>query len=235
MTERLQKIIAAAGICSRRTAEEYLRQGRVSVNDKTVVLGDKADPEKDRICLDGKEIRPMTEKTYVMLHKPRGYTCTLRDAHAAHPVTELVDCGARVYPVGRLDKDSEGLLLLTDDGDFMQALTHPKYRVDKVYLVWVTGMENGSLERLRAVNQLDGEPVVPAEVEILKREGGQALLQMTIHQGKNRQIRRMCAAVGLAVTRLKRIEEHGLSLGELPLGQWRYLTSEEILTLRGER
>lgn len=235
MTERLQKIIAAAGICSRRTAEEYLRQGRISVNGEAAALGDKADPEKDRICLDGKEIRPLTEKTYVMLHKPRGYTCTLRDTHVAHPVTELVDCGARVYPVGRLDKDSEGLLLLTDDGDFTQALTHPKYQVDKVYLVWVTGMAEESLERLCAVDQLDGESIAPAEVALLKREDGQALLQMTIHQGKNRQIRRMCAAVGLTVTRLKRIEEHGLSLGNLPLGQWRYLTSEEILTLRGER
>ena len=235
MTERLQKIIAAAGICSRRTAEEYLRQGRISVNGEAAALGDKADPEKDRICLDGKEIRPLTEKTYVMLHKPRGYTCTLRDTHVAHPVTELVDCGARVYPVGRLDKDSEGLLLLTDDGDFTQALTHPKYQVDKVYLVWVTGMAEESLERLCAVDQLDGESIAPAEVALLKREDGQALLQMTIHQGKNRQIRRMCAAVGLTVTRLKRIEEHGLSLGDLPLGQWRYLTNEEILMLRGER
>ena len=231
----MQKIIAAAGICSRRTAEEYLRQGRVSVNGETAALGGKADPEKDRICLDGKEIRPTAEKTYIMLHKPRGYTCTLRDPHAAHPVSELVDCGARVYPVGRLDKDSEGLLLLTDDGDFMQALTHPKYQVDKVYLVWVAGMDNESLERLRGVDELEGEPILPAQVEAVKCEGGQALLQMTIHQGKNRQIRRMCAAVGLTVTRLKRIEEHGLSLGELPLGQWRYLTNEEILMLRGER
>ena len=231
----MQKIIAAAGICSRRTAEEYLRQGRVSVNGETAALGGKADPEKDRICLDGKEIRPTAEKTYIMLHKPRGYTCTLRDTHAAHPVSELVDCGARVYPVGRLDKDSEGLLLLTDDGDFAQSLTHPKYQVDKVYLVWVAGMDNESLERLRGVDELEGEPILPAQVEAVKCEGGQALLQMTIHQGKNRQIRRMCAAVGLTVTRLKRIEEHGLSLGELPLGQWRYLTNEEILMLRGER
>lgn len=231
----MQKIIAAAGICSRRTAEEYLRQGRVSVNGETAALGGKADPEKDRICLDGKEIRPTAEKTYIMLHKPRGYTCTLRDTHAAHPVSELVDCGARVYPVGRLDKDSEGLLLLTDDGDFAQSLTHPKYQVDKVYLVWVAGMDNESLERLRGVDELEGEPILPAQVEAVKCEGGQALLQMTIHQGKNRQIRRMCAAVGLTVTRLKRIEEHDLSLGELPLGQWRYLTNEEILMLRGER
>ena len=231
----MQKIIAAAGICSRRTAEEYLRQGRVSVNGETAALGGKADPEKDRICLDGKEIRPTAEKTYIMLHKPRGYTCTLRDTHAAHPVSELVDCGARVYPVGRLDKDSEGLLLLTDDGDFAQSLTHPKYQVDKVYLVWVAGMDNESLERLRGVDELEGEPILPAQVEAVKCEGGQALLQMTIHQGKNRQIRRMCAEVGLTVTRLKRIEEHGLSLGELPLGQWRYLTNEEILMLRGER
>ena len=231
----MQKIIAAAGICSRRTAEEYLRQGRVSVNGETAALGGKADPGKDRICLDGKEIRPTAEKTYIMLHKPRGYTCTLRDTHAAHPVSELVDCGARVYLVGRLDKDSEGLLLLTDDGDFAQSLTHPKYQVDKVYLVWVAGMDNESLERLRGVDELEGEPILPAQVEAVKCEGGQALLQMTIHQGKNRQIRRMCAAVGLTVTRLKRIEEHGLSLGELPLGQWRYLTNEEILMLRGER
>lgn len=232
MTERLQKIIAGAGVCSRRTAEEYLRQGRVSVNGKAAALGDSADPERDRICLDGKIVSPTAEKTYIMLHKPRGYTCTLRDAHVAHPVTELVDCTARVYPVGRLDKDSEGLLLLTDDGDFMQMLTHPGFRVDKVYLVWVTGMTDGSLLRLREMRLLDGEPIAPAQVEAVNEKNGQALLQMTIHQGKNRQIRRMCAAAGLTVTRLKRIEEHGLSLGKLPLGQWRYLTDAEILMLR---
>ena len=233
MTERIQKLIAASGLCSRRQAEEYLCTGRVTVNGTVVSLGDKADGEKDRICVDGKEIHFTEEKIYILLHKPRGYTCTLKDAHAKHPVTELVDCGKRVYPVGRLDQDSEGLLLLTNDGAFMQAMTHPRHEVDKVYEVWVTGMTARCVEKLRSMTSLDGEPIAPAQVEVLHSSGTQALLRMTIHQGKNRQIRRMCARVGLSVTRLKRVAEHGLSLGELPLGQWRCLTGEELLLLKG--
>lgn len=234
MTERLQKIIAAAGICSRRAAEDYLRQGRVTVNGRTAVLGDKADPEADTIALDGRPVGRPEAPVYVLLHKPRGYTCTLQDVHAEHLVTELVDCGRRVFPVGRLDKDSEGLLLLTNDGAFMQAMTHPKGEINKVYEVWVAGMAEDSISRLAKMDELDGEPIASAEVELLHRDGGQALLRMTIHQGKNRQIRRMCARVGLTVTRLKRVQEHTLRLGTLPLGQWRYLTQEEILALKGE-
>ena len=234
MTERLQKIIAAAGICSRRAAEDYLRQGRVTVNGCTAALGDKADPETDNILLDGKAVGDPEEPVYLLLYKPRGYTCTLQDAHAEHLVTELVDCGRRVFPVGRLDKDSEGLLLLTNDGDFMQTMTHPKGEINKVYEVWVTGMAENTLLRLAEMDELDGEPIAPAEVELLHRDGGQALLRMTIHQGKNRQIRRMCARAGVTVTRLKRVREHTLSLGTLSPGQWRYLTPEEILALKGE-
>lgn len=234
MKERLQKLIASAGICSRRQAEELLRDGRVRVNGSTVFLGDSADKETDVITIDEKEVYFTDKYKYILLHKPRGYICTLKDPHAEHLVTELVECGTRVYPVGRLDKDSEGLLLLTNDGDFMQSISHPSHRADKVYLVWVSGVREDSIRRLREMDTLDGEPIMPVQVEILHSNSGQALLRMVLYQGKNRQIRRMCARVGLAVSRLKRIEEHGLALGDLPLGQWRYLSDDEVKRLKGE-
>lgn len=190
--------------------------------------------EAHHICVDGKEIHFTDKRFYLMLHKPRGYTCSLADAHADHLVTELVaDCGARVYPVGRLDRDSEGLLLMTNDGDFMEAVTHPGHQVDKVYEVTVTGALAGCEQSLSAVSSLDGEPIVPARVERLSDDGDTALLRITIHQGKNRQIRRMCAKVGLTVLRLKRIAEDKLQLSDLPSGKWRYLTDQEIEYFKG--
>lgn len=234
MRERLQKLIAQAGVCSRRTAETLLTAGRVTVNGLTAQLGDKADAETDVIAIDGTAIAFAEPSVYLMLNKPRGYVTTLRDELGRATAAELVaDCGTRVFPVGRLDKDSEGLLLFTNDGALMQAMTHPSHQVDKTYEVTVTGELEGAEDRLSAVTELDGEPIVPAQVEIMERRQGQALLRVTIHQGKNRQIRRMCAQVGMQVTRLRRVSEDALMLGDLKPGQWRYLTDAEVAALKG--
>ncbi len=234
MAERLQKLIAQAGLCSRRKAEELLSAGRVTVDGVVAALGDKADPAVQTIAVDGRVLAFEEEKVYLMLHKPRGYVTTLSDEKGRKTAADLVaGCGVRIYPVGRLDMDSEGLLLFTNDGDFMQTMTHPKHQVDKVYEVTVTGEVDGAELRLAAVTDLDGEPIIPAQVTEVSRSGGQALLRVVIHQGKNRQIRRMCAQVGLTVKRLRRVAEESLTLGELPVGKWRYLTKEEIDTLKG--
>ena len=234
MRERLQKLIARAGVCSRRSAESLLTAGRVTVNGVAAHLGDKADADTDVIAIDGTAIAFAEPSVYLMLNKPRGYVTTLRDELGRATAAELVaDCGVRVFPVGRLDKESEGLLLFTNDGALMQAMTHPSHQVDKTYEVTVTGQLEGAEDRLSAVTELDGEPIVPAQVEIMERRQGQALLRVTIHQGKNRQIRRMCAQVGLQVTRLRRVSEDALTLGDLKPGQWRYLTDAEVAALKG--
>ena len=234
MTERIQKLLAAAGLCSRRTAEEWIAAGRVIVNGRIARVGDKADPDRDTVLVDGSPLRGAAQHVYLMLHKPRGYVTTLSDERGRRTAAELVaDCGARVYPVGRLDRDSEGLLLFTNDGQLTHALLHPSHQVDKTYIVSVTGAEDGSAERLAAVDKLDGESIVPAQVEELHRSGTAAEYRVVIHQGKKRQIRRMCAAAGLEVTRLCRVAEGGLRLGGLPPGKWRYLTEEELGLIRG--
>ena len=234
MRERLQKLIARAGVCSRRTAETLLTAGRVTVNGVAAHLGDKADADTDVIAIDGTAIAFAEPSVYLMLNKPRGYVTTLRDELGRATAAELVaDCGTRVFPVGRLDKESEGLLLFTNDGALMQAMTHPSHQVDKTYEVTVTGQLEKAADRLSAVTELDGEPIVPAQVEIMERRQGQALLRVTIHQGKNREIRRMCAQVGMQVTRLRRVSEDALTLGDLKPGQWRYLTDAEVAALKG--
>lgn len=234
MTERIQKLMAAAGLCSRRTAEEWITAGRVIVNGRIARVGDKADPDRDTVLVDGSPLRGAAQHVYLMLHKPRGYVTTLSDERGRRTAAELVaDCGTRVYPVGRLDRDSEGLLLFTNDGQLTHALLHPSHQVDKTYIVSVTGAEDGSAARLAAVDKLDGESIVPAQVEELHRSGTAAEYRVVIHQGKKRQIRRMCAAAGLEVTRLCRVAEGGLRLGDLPPGKWRYLTEEELGLIRG--
>ena len=234
MTERLQKIIAQAGLCSRRAGEELLRQGRVCVNGQIASLGDSADPSRDRIEVDGRPLPSAPPAVYIMLHKPRGYVTTLSDERNRPTAAQLVtDCGERVFPVGRLDMDSEGLLLFTNDGALMQAMIHPRHEVNKIYHVTVSGEISGAAARLAAINDLDGEPIRPAQVEELSRSGGQALLRITIHEGKNRQIRRMCRKAGLSVRKLQRVQEGNLRLGDLPSGKLRYLTDAEIKELKG--
>ena len=234
MTERVQKIIARAGVCSRRQAEELIRAGRVRINDRTAQLGDTAQPGTDRIWVDGKLLEPEKAAVYLMLNKPRGYVTTLSDELGRKTAAELVSgCDVRVFPVGRLDKDSEGLLLFTNDGALMQRLIHPSGEVDKTYHVTVSGALEGCEIRLSQMRELEGEPIAPAQVRVLKRSGDRAELEVVIHQGKNRQIRRMCSACGLTVRRLQRVAEHTLTLGSLPPGQWRYLTDEEVQALKG--
>lgn len=233
MEERLQKILSAAGVCSRRTAESYMDAGRVTVNGVPAVPGQRADPERDDILVDGKPLPSAAPPVYLMLNKPRGYVTTLSDERGRRTVAELVhDCGARVYPVGRLDQDSEGLLLLTNDGALAHRLMHPRYGVSKTYHVSVRGQVRDAAERLSAVAELDGEAICPAQVETLRSREGAAVLAVTIHQGKNRQIRRMCAACGLEVVRLRRVREHALELGTLPVGQWRRLSGREVQELK---
>ena len=229
MKERLQKILSARGIASRRKAEEMILQGAVTVNGRTAVLGDSADPDVDTILVEGKPLPAQQQFVYLMLNKPRGYVTTLSDEKGRKNAAQLVaDCGVRVYPVGRLDMDSEGLLLFTNDGEFANRLMHPKHEVQKTYDVWVTGYSSGAEERLKMPIELDGYLIKAPLVKLLSTENDKARLRVTIHEGRNRQVRRMCDAAGMQVTRLKRIREGKLSLGELPLGKWRYLTAYEV-------
>lgn len=234
MEERLQKILSAAGICSRRAAEPLLEAGRVTVNGRTAGLGDKADPERDDIRVDGVPVRAAGKRTYLMLHKPVGYVTTLSDERGRPTVARLVaDCGARVWPVGRLDLDSEGLLLMTDDGELTHRLTHPSHEIDKEYHVTVKGDVAAALPVLSAPMELDGALLRPAVVRQIGWEGKRPVLSVIIHEGKNRQVRRMCAAAGLEVLRLIRVREGSLVLGSLEEGSWRYLTREEVRALQG--
>lgn len=232
MKERLQKILSARGVCSRRQAEAWIQAGRVTVNGQTAALGASVDPEVDTILLDGRALPSGGGSVYIMLHKPRGYVTTLSDERGRPTVVQLVDCGTRVYPVGRLDMDSEGLLLLTNDGALADHLTHPQAEVDKIYEVWVTGFFQGALERLARPIRLDGYTIRPPKIRLLGLRDDRAHLLITIHEGRNRQIRRMCQAAGLNVTRLRRIGEGAVRLGDLKKGTWRYLTMEEIAHLK---
>ena len=233
MIERLQKIIASRGMASRRKAEEWIREGLVTVNGIPVELGASADPDKDDIRVDGKPLPSASEYQYIMLNKPRGYVTTLSDEKGRQNAAQLVEsCGTRVYPIGRLDMDSEGLLLFTNDGDFANMLMHPKHEVEKTYEVWVSGYYEGVDKKLQQPITLDGYTIRPPKVRLLASEGQKAKLQVVIHEGRNRQIRRMCAAVNLDVHRLRRISEGPVQLGSLKLGSWRHLTPEEVAALR---
>lgn len=233
MKERLQKILSARGVASRRKAEEMIQQGLITVNGITAVLGDTADPDADEILVEGRPLPKQENHVYILLNKPRGYVTTLSDEKGRPNAAQLVaDCGVRVYPVGRLDMDSEGLLLFTNDGAFANALMHPKHEVKKTYDTWVTGYTPGAEVRLSRSITLDGYTIRPPKVTLIRAEGSKAKFQITIHEGRNRQVRRMCEAAGMICTRLRRIKEGGLALGNLPLGKWRYLTAEEVEALK---
>lgn len=234
MKERLQKLISSAGLASRRAAEEMIKAGRVTVNGAPAELGASADPDADEILVDGEPLRLPEHRRYIVLHKPRGYVTTLKDDRGRPTVADLVrDAGGRLYPVGRLDMDSEGLLILTDDGRAADRLMHPSHQVDKVYTVFVQGQDiPGAAAKLRAMDRLEGEPIARPAVTLIERKGTGAELQIVIHEGKNRQIRRMCAACGLSVRRLIRIAEGPVTLGALPPGKWRNMAADEISYLR---
>lgn len=229
MEERLQKLLSSAGLCSRRTAERYIEAGRVTVNGVAAQLGDKADPVRDAIAVDGLPVSQAGRKVWLMLYKPVGYVTTLSDEKGRRTAASLVsDCGFRVWPVGRLDMDSEGLLLFTNDGEGTNRVLHPGHQVDKEYHVTVQGDVKAALPILQGPMELDGRPLAPARVEILERKADRGELSVVIHEGRNRQVRRMCALAGLTVTRLKRVREGDLSIGALTPGTWRWLTQEEI-------
>lgn len=234
MAERLQKILSAHGIASRRAAETLILQGRVTVNGRIAVLGQTADAERDRICVDGAPLPERAETVCLMLYKPRGYVTTLSDERGRRTAASLVDCGCRVYPVGRLDSQSEGLLLFTNDGALAERLMHPRGKIEKVYEVTVRGKLDTAHELLSRPIVLDGKPIAPPLVKKLRESGDKATFEITIHEGRNRQIRRMCEAAGLMVARLCRVQEGSLRLGALAVGKWRHLTVQELNALREE-
>lgn len=229
MKQRLQKILSDRGVASRRKAEALIAQGRVTVNGLPAALGDSADPDTDIIAVEGKKLPSAAGYIYLMLNKPRGYVTTLSDEKGRPTAASLVaDCGQRVYPVGRLDMDSEGLLLFTNDGDFANRAMHPSHEISKKYLVTVTGYTREGFQRLHEPVVLDGYRIKPPKLRLCGENGTTARFEIIIHEGRNRQIRRMCQMAGMRVTRLKRISEGSLELGALPLGKWRYLTAEEL-------
>ncbi len=235
--QRIQKVLSDQGICSRRAAERMIAEGRVKVNGRPVSLGDKMDPDFDKVSIDGKNQRIVRKRKYIyiMLHKPRGYITTASDERGRKTVMDLVaDVGRRVYPVGRLDKDSEGLLLLTDDGAFANLLTHPSGGVGKLYRVTVRprATEEQIVRMSSGVVLDDGVKTAPAVIHVPADEPGRTVLEMTLFEGRNREIRRMCEAVGLEVIRLKRSAEGPVKLGMLPPGAWRELKRSEVTALR---
>ena len=232
MQERVQKILARNGIASRRKAEELITAGRVTVNGRTCALGDTADGEIDHLAVDGVPVGPDPEQVYIMLNKPRGYVTTASDEKGRKTVLDLVDCGKRVYPVGRLDMDSEGLLLLTNDGELTNRLIHPAGEVNKTYQVWLSGASQQKLDAMAKPMDIDGYRIRPARVETVSLRGQRAQVEVTIHEGRNRQIRKMAEQCGMTVTRLRRISEGTLVLGDLPPGTWRFLTDSELAMLK---
>ena len=232
MKERIQKILASRGVASRRACEELIIAGRVSCNGTVCTLGQTADPDIDVLLVDGCPIPVLQKPLYLMLNKPKGYVTTMSDEKGRKNFSELVvDCPQRVYPVGRLDMDSEGLLIMTNDGDFANKLMHPSHEVDKVYRVTVKGYSDAALELVKRPIVLDGYKIKRPKVEVLSVCGGQAQLLITIHEGRNRQVRRMCAAAGMQVKKLVRVAEGRITLGQLECGKWRYLTDEELSLL----
>ena len=229
---RLQKYIAMCGVASRRKAEELIEKGQVKVNgEKVLELGTKVEIGADKVMVSGKEIKVTAKKYYIMLNKPEGYVSTVNDQFDRPTVIDLIDSEikSRIFPVGRLDYDTSGLLLLTNDGDFTYKVTHPKFNIDKTYIAKIKGGINVSgLNRLRRGVQVEDYVTSPAEVEILDAKDGKTTVKITIHEGKNRQVRKMFEAVGSKVVELQRISIGKVELGNLPLGRWRYLTSHEV-------
>ncbi len=231
---RLQKYLSQCAVASRRKSEELIVSGKVKVNGKVAGLGDKVNPKRDTVTVSGKKIVSSKKHYYIMLHKPRGFITTMDDELGRKCVAELVkDVGARVYPVGRLDRDSEGLLIMTNDGEFANYLTHPSKHVPKTYRVTVR--PDVTEDQLIAFNEgieIDGRKTAPADAHIIEKSENRVVLEVILHEGRNRQIRRMCETLGLEVARLKRTHIGSLKLGMLPQGKWRNLTEDEVHRLK---
>lgn len=230
---RLQKMIAQCGIASRRKAEEMITQGHIKINGKVAKLGDKVLPGDKVYCKGKRIVMPKMRSRYIMLNKPRGFITTMNDERGRKCVAQLVsDVGERVYPIGRLDKDSEGMLVFTNDGDFANLVMHPKNCVYKFYRVTVRpSINEDQLVKLETGVEIDGTKTAPAQVHVLHKEPNRVVLEMIIHEGKNREIRKMCEAVGLEVARLKRTQIGGVKMGMLKQGDWRDLTEKEVKKL----
>jgi len=234
MAERLQKIIARAGIASRRAAEEMILNGRVMVDGQTITeLGGKYDSSRQKICVDGKPLTLAEKKVYYLLNKPKGYLSTAKDERGRRTVLDLLpEVSERVYPLGRLDNNTEGLLLISNDGDLMNGLLHPRYKVNKTYVARVAGIPTEkSLDKLRQGIKLEDGMTAPAVVKMLETSDSEAKVEITIHEGRNRQVRRMFAAIGCDVRALKRVKFAGLTLKGVKRGHYRPLTDEEITEL----
>ena len=227
---RLQKYLSECGVASRRKAEDLIAAGKVKVNGRPASIGDKVDPKNDTVVLAGKKVRKSKKNTYIMLHKPRGFITTLSDEMGRKCVAQLIeDVGTRIYPVGRLDRDSEGLLLLTDDGEFANMLTHPTHHVPKTYRVTIRPtITDEQITALTTGIEIDGRMTMPSEVRVLEKKEGRVVIEIIIYEGRNRQIRKMCDALGLEVARLKRTQIGSVKLGMLKQGDWRNLTDEEV-------
>lgn len=227
---RLQKYLADCGVASRRKSEEMIASGRVKVNGKVAQIGDKINPKKDDVTVSGKKIVRIKKNTYIMLHKPRGFITTMSDEMDRKCVAQLIkDVSARVYPVGRLDRDSEGLLLMTNDGEFANALMHPSKHVPKTYRVTVRpGVTEEQLTQLSSGVIIDSGRTAPADVRVIQREESRTVIEIILYEGKNREIRKMCEVLGLEVARLKRTAIGSIKLGMLQQGKWRELTEEEV-------
>jgi len=224
--------MAECGVASRRKSEELIEAGKVKINGHPARIGDKVNPKKDIVTVRGKKINKTEKMYYIMLNKPRGYVTTVSDELGRKTVLDLVDVDARIYPVGRLDKDSEGLLFLTNDGSFANALTHPRHNFAKVYRVTVKPSVNDEiLQRLRNGIEIDGRKTAPCDVNVITQEEGRVVLEFILREGRNRQIRKMCEAVNLEVARLKRVSVGPIKLGMLKTGKSRELTDNEVRKL----
>ncbi len=230
---RLQKYLSECGVASRRKSEELIEQRAVKINGRVAVLGDKVNPYKDKVLVRGKLVKQVKQKVYIMLHKPRGFITTMSDEQGRKCVADLVkDAPAKVYPVGRLDRDSEGMLLMTNDGDFSNLMMHPRSHVSKTYRVTVRQpLDESAIDRMSAGIVIDGRMTAPCEIEIIEKDENRVVLKFVLYEGRNREIRKLCEAVGLEVIRLKRIAIDTLKLGMLQQGKWRELQENEVKRL----